>query len=286
MAATALEQDAPGFAITEAHREAFERDGVVLLKQALPRAWVEFVAAGIDRIRHEEKGRILSRKTPSGDGETWVRYELWKTDAGFRRYAFESPVAAMAADLIRSSTATLTFDQVFVKEPGMVIPTVWHHDITVIPVKGTQHCAMWTSFDPVPRDLSIEFVRGSHRWGVAFELDRPEFREANKGKMFFPVPEIDRYRDSFDIVGWATEPGDIVAFNLATLHGARGGPYAGRRRTLSTRYCGDDVRYTGSAVRFHFSRDWTGLTPGDRLLSPDTPQVWPSLDLHGAVLDG
>jgi len=263
----------------------FERDGVVLLRRALDARWVELAARAIDRVRTEDAELVLSRRTPEGDGETWNRYELWKTDADFRRFAFESPIARMAARLMRSETATLTFDQVFVKEPGTVIPTVWHHDITVIPMRGRQHCAMWASFEPVPRELSIEFVRGSHRWGVPFEIDRPAFREANKDIAFFPVPDIAAHRDSFDIVGWAVEPGDVVAFNLATLHGARGGrDVTFRRRSLSTRWAGDDVRYTGRAVKFHFSREWRGLAPGDRLVSPDTPQVWPALDLHGFAL--
>src|SRR5438876_7494378 len=104
----------------------FERDGVVLLRRALDARWVELAARAIDRVRTEEAELVLSRRTPEGDGETWNRYELWKTDADFRRFAFESPIARMAARLMRSQTATLTFDQVFVKEPGTVIPTVWH----------------------------------------------------------------------------------------------------------------------------------------------------------------
>jgi ectoine hydroxylase-related dioxygenase (phytanoyl-CoA dioxygenase family) len=271
-------------AITAAEIATFERDGVVLLRQALDPGWVELVARAIDRVRTEEAEHTLSRRTPEGDGETWNRYELWKSDADFRRFAFESPTARMAAALMRSRTATLTFDQVFVKEPGTVIPTVWHHDITVIPMRGRQHCAMWTSFERVPRALSIEFVRGSHLWGVPFEIDRPAYREANKDIVFLPVPDIANHRDSFDIIGWEVEPGDIVAFNLAVLHGAQGArDVRFRRRTISTRWAGDDVVYTGRAVKFHFSREWRGLEPGDRLVSPDTPQVWPDLDLHGAA---
>src|SRR5438876_212347 len=96
------------------------------------------------------------------------------------------------------------------------------------------------------RDGVVLLRRALHaRWVVPFEIDRPAFREANKDIAFFPVPDIAAHRDSFDIVGWAVEPGDVVAFNLATLHGARGGrDVSFRRRTLSTRWAGDDVRYT------------------------------------------
>ena len=51
-------------------------------------------------------------------------------------------------------------------------------------------------------------------------------------------------RDKWDIVSWAVEPGDILIFHTAMLHG--GGPthLGQRRRTLSLRFFGDDAIYT------------------------------------------
>ena len=43
------------------------------------------------------------------------------------------------------------------------------------------------------------------------------------------VPDIDADRDAWPIVGWAMEPGDAVAFNMLTLHGAAGSRPAGAR---------------------------------------------------------
>ena len=55
------------------------------------------------------------------------------------------------------------------------------------------------------------------------------------------VPDIDADRDAWPIVGWAMEPGDAVAFNMLTLHGAAGSPT--RRRAFSLRVTGDDVTW-------------------------------------------
>ena len=55
------------------------------------------------------------------------------------------------------------------------------------------------------------------------------------------VPDIDADRDAWPIVGWAMEPGDAVAFNMLTLHGAAGSPT--RRRAFSLRVIGDDVTW-------------------------------------------
>jgi hypothetical protein len=44
-----------------------------------------------------------------------------------------------------------------------------------------------------------------------------------------------------DFRGWEMAPGDAVAFNMLTLHGAAGSPT--RRRAFSLRLTGDDVRW-------------------------------------------
>jgi ectoine hydroxylase-related dioxygenase (phytanoyl-CoA dioxygenase family) len=44
------------------------------------------------------------------------------------------------------------------------------------------------------------------------------------------------------ILEWEMEPGDAVAFNYGTLHGARGNSATSRRRAFSLRLVGDDAR--------------------------------------------
>ena len=46
-----------------------------------------------------------------------------------------------------------------------------------------------------------------------------------------------------DIKQWATEPGDVVAFNFKTVHGANANMLPGTSKTLSFRLVGDDVVY-------------------------------------------
>ena len=70
------------------------------------------------------------------------------------------------------------------------------------------------------------------------------------------VPDIEADRDAFPILGWQMQPGDAVAFNMLTLHAA--GPADSRRRAVSFRLIGDDVRYgrVRTAPRRR-SRVWT-----------------------------
>jgi len=57
------------------------------------------------------------------------------------------------------------------------------------------------------------------------------------------VPDVNAGREGFDIRGWALEPGDAVAFNFRTLHGAAANASARRRRVISFRWVGDDARF-------------------------------------------
>jgi ectoine hydroxylase-related dioxygenase (phytanoyl-CoA dioxygenase family) len=58
---------------------------------------------------------------------------------------------------------------------------------------------------------------------------------------YLPVPDPDA--EGMRVLEWAMEPGDAVAFNFKTLHGARGNDSTQRRRAFSLRLLGDDARY-------------------------------------------
>ena len=58
------------------------------------------------------------------------------------------------------------------------------------------------------------------------------------------MPDIDGNRDTFKVLGWALEPGDAVAFNYLTLHGAPANKSkVEQRRAFSLRLMGDNVRF-------------------------------------------
>jgi ectoine hydroxylase-related dioxygenase (phytanoyl-CoA dioxygenase family) len=63
---------------------------------------------------------------------------------------------------------------------------------------------------------------------------------ADEGQ-YMPVPDPDA--EGMRVMEWEMEPGDAVAFNYRTLHGARGNTADQRRRAFSLRLVGDDARY-------------------------------------------
>lgn len=108
-----------------------------------------------------------------------------------------------------------------------------------MPFDGEQMCVMWMPLDVVPRESALEFVRASHADGRLYH-----FATAGHGKMDLPpVPDIESRRGDFDIVGFASAPGDVVVFHMRMLHGtATRANVSNQRRTLSTRWAGEDVR--------------------------------------------
>ena len=69
-------------------------------------------------------------------------------------------------------SARIFHDHVLVKEPGTSVVTPWHQDQPYYFVDGRQSVSFWLPLDPVARDISIEYVVGSHRWGKDFKPKR------------------------------------------------------------------------------------------------------------------
>jgi ectoine hydroxylase-related dioxygenase (phytanoyl-CoA dioxygenase family) len=134
-----------------------------------------------------------------------------------------------------------------VKEARTVQPTPYHQDQPYYNIEGTQNVSFWLPVDPVPAESSLCFVAGSHAKG---EWYLPTTFLTESAKWFpegslKPVPDIDgregdgEGRGQFDLLQWAVEPGDALAFHMLTLHGSKG--TRERRRAFSVRVTGDDM---------------------------------------------
>jgi ectoine hydroxylase-related dioxygenase (phytanoyl-CoA dioxygenase family) len=103
---------------------------------------------------------------------------------------------------------------------------------------------LWISFDPVAADQALEFVRGSHRGpvydGSRFDPDDDTLPLYGEGSLS-RLPDIEATRDQWPIVSWPTEPGDVLVFHPATLHGGAATTASRSRRTLSLRFFGSDA---------------------------------------------
>jgi len=227
--------------ITQEHIDQYQRDGVVLVR-GLFSDQVETLRAGV-AANMEEPGPYASNNFKEGEsGRFFDDYCNWTRFAEFQDAIRGSPVAEVAADLMRSSSTQMFHDHVLVKEPGTSMATPWHQDGPYYFVEGQQTISFWSPLDPV-REASLRCVAGSHLWEKEVLPTRwvseTDFFPDEGHYMQVPDPEA----EGMKILEWEMEPGDAVAFNYKTLHGARGNTSDSRRRAFSLRLVGDDARY-------------------------------------------
>lgn len=228
--------------VSEALIDEFQTNGCAVLRSAfLP--WIEGLRKGVEENMANPSFRERTYRPEDGSAAFFQDFCNWDRIAGFRALVRESPMARLAARLMRSKTARIFHDHVLVKEPGTTVATPWHQDAPYYLVKGSQSVSFWLPLDPVPRDRTIEFVAGSHLWGKDFRPDRFDGTRLYEGDESEPVPDIEGNRAAYDIRGWAVEPGDAVVFDFRTVHGAPANRSAERRRVISVRWVGDDARF-------------------------------------------
>jgi ectoine hydroxylase-related dioxygenase (phytanoyl-CoA dioxygenase family) len=266
--------------LTHEDVEAYQRDGVICLREVFDTRWLDIVAKGIRRNLEDPALRYKNVSASGSTGRYLTGMWNWQRIPEFEDFALNSPAGAIAGQLMQADAAVFLEDNWFIKEPGATGRTPWHQDEPYYHVIG-QFCSVWLPLDPLDEQNSIEFVRGSHRWNKLFmppnfedEKPRDEPREVG-GTLYVLAPDIEAERGKYDICSWSLAPGDCVVFSARTLHATPGSP-AGRpvSRRLSTRWADE------KAVFFDKVYSWTsfvadhGLHTGDLLRGAKFPIAW------------
>jgi ectoine hydroxylase-related dioxygenase (phytanoyl-CoA dioxygenase family) len=185
-----------------------------------------------------------SYQPKDGSAAFFQDYCNWSRIPAFHSFIFDSPAAQMAARLMRSRVARFFHDHILVKRPGNSTVTPWHHDQPYYCVQGGQSVSFWTPLDSVSRSVTLECVAGSHRWTAAgFRPVRFDGTPLFENESFEDMPDIESRREQLPIRGWDMEPGDAVAFDFRTIHGAPANTSPSMRRVFSTRWVGADARF-------------------------------------------
>ena len=253
----------PHSLVTQEMIDTYQRDGVVLVR-GLFADHVEALRAGV-AANMAEPGPYASENRKQGEtGRFFDDYCNWTRIPEFREVVENSPAAEVAADLMRSETVQMFHDHVLVKEPGTSMATPWHQDGPYYFVEGRQTISFWSPLDPV-REATLRCVAGSHLWEKEVLPTRWVSEEGyfpDEGQ-YIPVPDPEA--EGMRIVEFEMEPGDAVAFNYRTLHGARGNTSETRRRAFSLRLVGDDARYVERPGRTSPPYPGHEMKPGQRL---------------------
>lgn len=262
------------FSVTDDAIRSYERDGVVCLRQVFDNDWIQRMRVALDQIK-ASPGPLWQKFRPEDPGEFFSDKFMWTHNSDFRDYIFESVAAELVGHLMRSLKVNIFFDQILVKEPKTFAPSPWHQDLNYWPFSGRQICSLWMPLDEVDVDSgTLEFIRGSHLWkdrpfsrDLVFANDKNQPQDVNDDTIPetddpHRLPDIESTRDQWDVVSWTLKPGDALVFTALTLHSAPTNASERRRRAISTRWTGDDVRYTMKRRLATLLRD-PGLAPGD-----------------------
>jgi len=257
--------------------EAYQRDGVVCLRNAFSDEWVEkgrrAVAAA---LRARSRSNQYSSYRAAGEkGRFFFDTFLWKRLPSFREFTFESPAAELARRVMQSESLLLYFDMAIVKEPGTSAETPWHYDEAYWPVSGTQVCNLWMALDHVPVDTALRFVAGSHK------LDRDYLavdfftREDMKNHRDSRPPQWDQIEGDHRILLAPMEPGDCAILNLRTHHSAPGNlQRKNRRRAICTHWFGDDARFADKSWECNPDERGENLVHGGPLECATFPRIY------------
>ncbi len=252
------------------------RDGAVCVRGAFSPLEIELARDAID-ANLANLSPYAKRASSADDGAFIEDFCSWQRIPQIENFIRVSPAAAIAAELMGSSTVRLYHDHVLVKEPGTRQRTPWHQDLPYYNVDGRQNVSMWCPVDPVSRGSTLELIAGSHLgpWYMPRSFLDGEANWFPDG-MLAELPDIAADPHRYRVLGWELEPGDAVCFHMLTLHGAGGVAGPGRRRVLSLRFLGDDM--------VHAPRRWTTSPPfpgledelanGAALDHPLFPIVW------------
>jgi ectoine hydroxylase-related dioxygenase (phytanoyl-CoA dioxygenase family) len=247
----------------------FERDGAFVLRGILDSSWISAMRQGIE-IALSDAEATFQERAAANFGRFHNGFFHWTRNSHFRDFLIHSGLAEVAARFMRARQVNLFYDQLFVKEPKTPVETPWHSDKAYFPIADGKLISIWVPFDIItPANGSVTFIKGSHRW--------PDLNER-----ITDIAEHGLNSDRYQLLTWNLDPGDLLLFDLCTIHGSGGNQSSSRRRALSTRWVDQDARYSpfpddlfALLQRHSANAPRIDIDVGKPFDSPLFPRVWP-----------
>ena len=252
--------------VDDAYRQAFLRDGFVLVPDLLDGAELERLGRIADACVAARTRSYRPLAERSAYEQSFLQcINLWEDCPEMRVLTFHPRICATAAALLGVERIRLWHDQALYKEAGGR-ETDAHQDQPYWPIVETDTITAWIPFDDVDdEDGPMGFVPGSHKLGLRRFIN-----------IFFGKPEpllahpalADR-----DPVFVAVPRGGVLFHHGLTVHLARANRSSRTRRVHTAIYFRDGS--TRAPVGVHQSVDRAGIRPGEPIASDATPIAWP-----------
>jgi ectoine hydroxylase-related dioxygenase (phytanoyl-CoA dioxygenase family) len=257
----------------------YRDDGVVCLRNAFPRRWLDVIEQGITRALEGASENLDVVKKPGDKGRFSVSSQAWGKVAAFREFIFESRMADLAWPFLESRYMSLFYDFLLIKEANSSnAATPWHQDHAYYPLNGRKVINCWVALDSIPRATALRFYRGSHQPGVLyravnFENKDEDYIHVRKERP--PAPDIENAGD-IEVLSTPMRPGDMLVWNSYTFHSAPGNTLDKRRAAFSVNWLGDDITYDEKPALATYLDP--GLKTGDPVISDKFPLVRGSVE--------
>ena len=256
-------------AITEEDRTRWQDEGVVCLRQVFDRDWIESIVPVIRKIAVDQDDVGL---LPSSPG----RY-VTRVDDAFRRFAFESPLAQAAGEVMGSKEVRFYFDEIFAKPPRSDSKTLWHSDRMGWPVIGHMVPSLWIPLHDVAAENSLEVILGSHRTDYPHWLFSPNARQMIRPDDRPKHPDEAKLRADPNNVfkNWDMQAGDVLMLHPWVLHYSSGNTADDWRLATSIRVFGDDITWKPRPDCVNLAGvSFDEMVEGERPQGPMFPLLW------------
>ncbi len=224
-------------ALTEDQVTRFVVNGFLVVEDLLSPGEVEAVSGRADLIaageaEHVSGGVQLERIYREGEAEVGDRvlavrklHQVAVQDDVMWGHATNPKIVDIIADLLGTDDIKLYGDQLFMKPPEVGAEQPWHqdsaswHDIFPMDLVSS-----WTAIDEADHaNGCLEFVPGTHRWGM---MQRPRLRTFHE----------DFGREPWTPVAVPLRPGSVSFHHSLTVHRSGANTSGRRRRGYAVHY--------------------------------------------------
>ena len=256
--------------------EKYQHDGVVVLRNVLTQQAIAELSDALELNMQSPGPWANEYAANSQQGRFFDDYVNWSRFDAYKAHALSGALPEIALALMNKTSGRFFHEHVLVKEAGNNQVTPWHNDEPYYGIDSQSNVSLWAPLDPIPEQIALRAVLGSHRWGKKFIprkfVDQSPY--VASAAEYEPLPDSQQLDAADNIESFEAMPGDIVAFHFRTLHSAPSTTnYPDRRRVVSFRYVDSDAIWATRPWKTSPPLEPRALQPGDLLNDERFPLI-------------
>ena len=131
----------------------YQNYGVTVLRNAVPLRWVKTLQNGVVKnFQNPSKYKCVYEENTEKE-LFYDDYCNWQRIDEYRKFFFDSGIAKIVSQLMKSKKVNIFHEHVLIKEPDSIKKTPWHQDQSYYCVNGKDNCSLWIPLDPVKKSM-------------------------------------------------------------------------------------------------------------------------------------